>query len=350
MAYTSGAHDRRGFDMFMKLALAGIVLGLTMLLTALALGVGHWMVGLAVFMISCSTFITLEKVSAPPENSPVNFTRWARRRVGSRKPVLVCLGDSLTHGNASATLTPEIAPRVRKALGMPPPGELDIFSDPLWVVNCGQNHITSHTILHERLSSALGCYPDFILLWIGTNDVRAIYNKSWSKQVVRINDLPQAPTLDGFERNLVRILDFIRQSSPNVQVGICTLPPMGEDLKAQSNQVVREANAIIERVTKADGEKTSLIPVFERLEAILEKKRRSWRTPSVHFQGLVTLLIFPIYHLTNMFSWNTLSSIFAFEVMNDGLHLNETGVDEVADLVTEWLMKKNVAKAIAVKS
>jgi lysophospholipase L1-like esterase len=330
----------------MQTSLGVIVLGILVLILY------SWKIGLTVLMAGCISFITMEAISAPPENGPVNFIGWSRRQ-NTRKPVLVCLGDSLTHGNCSASITPEIPPKLCQALGMTPPKYNEIFSDPLWIVNCGQNGMTSRTILHERLSQALGCHPDYILLWIGTNDVRAVYKQSWSKEVVRINDLPLAPTLDGFERNLKGIVDFIRQSSPTVQIGICTLPPMGEDLKSKANAVVRKANDIIERVAGSDGEKTTLIPVFGRLEAILEKKRRSWNTPSVDWFFWISVVMNPLFHVIPFFSWcnwNSLSKPFSHAILNDGLHLNEHGRDEVVDLIVDWLLKKNIAKAIAVKS
>jgi lysophospholipase L1-like esterase len=341
--YRSGSHDRRGYDFFMKSFLGVIVLGLLLLVLY------NWKIGLGVFMFGCCTFITLEAVSAPPANNPDFFSNWVRAQ-GRRRPVLVCLGDSLTHGNCSASITPEIPSKLCQTLGMAPPKYGDVFVDPLWIVNCGQNSITSHTILNERLNKALGCHPDFILLWIGTNDVRAIYKRSWAKEVVRTNHLPQEPTLEQLERNLKNILDFIRQSSPMVQIGICTLPPMGEDLKAPANKVVRAANDIIERVAAAHGERCAVIPVFSRLESILEKTRRSWNTPSVDFFFYISLILNPLFLAIPFLSWNKLSAPFSHKVLSDGLHLNENGRDEVVDLVVTWLMQTNVAKAIAVKS
>jgi lysophospholipase L1-like esterase len=343
MVYRSGAHDRRGVDAIMKTFLVVIPLGLLLMIFY------SWKIGLAVFMYGCGTFITLENISAPPANSPDFFIRWVRNQ-GRRRPILVCLGDSLTHGNVSASITPEIPSKLCQKLGMAPPVYGDAFVDPLWVVNSGQNAITSHTILHERLNKALSCQPDFILLMIGTNDCLAMYNKLWAKGIVGINNLPQNPSMEQLERNLKGILDFIRQSSPMVQIGICTLPPMGEDLKAPANKVIRDANEIIERVAAAEGERSFVIPVFERFESILEKRRRSWNTPSIDLAIYSALIMNPLYLAMPFMNWNRLSAPFSHKLMSDGLHLNENGRDEVVDLVVDWLMKRNVAKAIAVKA
>jgi lysophospholipase L1-like esterase len=50
-----------------------------------------------------------------------------------------------------------------------------------------------------------------------------------------------------------------------------------------------------------------------------------------------------------MFNWNTLSSIVGHTVLTDGIHLNEKAADEIADLIVDWLLTVQVAKAIAVK-
>lgn len=188
------------------------------------------------------------------------------------------------------------------------------------------------------------------MIMIGTNDVRAMYKKSWASHMVTVNDLPVTPTMQVFERNLNGIVNFIRQSSPMVQIGICTLPPLGENLNSRSNQLVREANDIIEQVAAADGDRCTVIPVFARLESHLEKKRRGLSLPVDYF-ALVAIIMNPLFHMAGrIFTWNRLSALVGNTILSDGVHLNETGKDEVVDVVVDWLLKKNVAKAIAVKS
>jgi len=208
----SGLHDRRGFDASIKLSLAMVVLSLLLMVLY------SWKIGPALAMFSGVSFIVLESASAPPANRPDVFLSWARRRQ-NRRPVLVCLGDSLTHGNLGASITPEIPTKLCEKLGMDPPRYGITFADPLWVVNAGQNCITSHTILDERLKKALDCYPDFITILIGTNDVLAMCSKSLEKFVISTNELPEKPSMDILERNLKGIVGHLRQASPLVQIG-----------------------------------------------------------------------------------------------------------------------------------
>lgn len=308
-----------------------------------------WKIGLALGLFSCINFISFEAMTARPDNNPSAFSSWARTR-DHRRPVLLCLGDSLMHGNCSASITPEIPVKLCAALGLPTPDYGVTFSDPVWIVNAGQNSITSHTILHERLNTALNVYPDYILIMIGTNDLRAMYSPRECKVVMRHNELPEAPSMHVLERNITGIIHFIREASPKVEIGLCTLPPMGEDLQSASNKLVREANALIERVAVAAGEKVTLIPVFAELESVLEKQRKRWSMPFDYWL-IAAALLNPMFHLMTMVAtWNLLSKPLGFVVLADGLHLNERGRDVVVDLVVDWLTRRNVAKAIAVKS
>lgn len=338
----SGNHDRRGFDLLMKVSL---------FLTALSVIVGlfySWRVGIATFLLFSGEFIVLQAVSAPPANSPLKFSMFARR-AGRRRPVLLCLGDSLTHGNCSASITPDIPVRLCEKMGMPLPDQSRTFRDPLWVVNAGQNNLTSYAVLNERLSSALGCHPDYIVLWIGTNDVIGIYNKSAGRKIQAMNEQPRELSLEGLERNLKQILSFVHQCSPLIQIGVCTLPPLGENLRSEPNKVVRKANEIIEKVVQDHGNKCTVIPVFQRLETIIEKMPHK-SMPSSLFP-VATLIANAIFHLIPFpLSWNMISMMFGNTVLIDGVHLNERGGDEVVDAITDWLIQTGVAKAIAVKA
>ena len=343
MPARSGRQDRRGFETFIRLQFLVVAAGFGLLLFY------SWKVGLAVLMTGCACFILLETASGPPINNPEIFSIWVRRQPG-RKPVLLCLGDSLTHGVCSADFTPEIPFKLSETLGLPLPKGGKEFTDPVWVINAGQNGITTYTVLYERLNKALSCHPDYVLVMIGTNDMRGVYSSTWGRRTKALNDLPAVPTMESFERNLKGILDFLHKASPLVQIGVCTLPPMGENLKHKANQVIRNANEIIERVVSQAQGKVTLVPIYANMEAVLEKKgKRSMSLPVDYFFP-VSAFLFPIYHFLPIFSWNTLSSWVGNIILLDGLHLNERGRDIVVDAVVEWLVKANVAKAIAVKS
>lgn len=338
---SSGLHDRRGLESWLRTNLVLMVLSVIGLFV-------NWKVALPSFLFFCITFISSEAASAPPANSPDQFEAWVRRR-GARKPVLLCLGDSLTHGTVSSSFTPIIPYKLSSTLGLPPPVQ-NFFMDPLWVVNAGQNCITTHGVLHERLHKALGCFPDFVLIMIGTNDMQCLVNGTLAKAIVNINKLPEVPTMDVYERNLTKIIDYIYNHTPQTQIGVCTLPPMGENLDAKPNRIIREANEVIERVVSKSPGKVTLIPVYSRFESILEKKAKKSGS-KFEFHYLYSSIQVPLFYMIPaLFDWNRLASLCGNTLLVDGLHLCERGCDEVVDLIVEWLLSANVAKAIAVKN
>jgi lysophospholipase L1-like esterase len=341
----SGWHDRRTLEAPLRFFMFAMPVSLLYCFW-------NWRLGLFGFFFAAVYFIAFECMSSPPANRPEVFLSWVRRLGGgaTRRPVLLCLGDSLTHGTMSSSYTPDIPVKLSVQLGLPVPSGQKTFSDPLWVVNAGQNGLTSYVILHERLQKAMGVFPDFVLIFLGTNDVRAMYKSMWSKEMVYAHELPEPPTLQNYEQYMKGIVSFVRQSSPFTHIGIVTLPPMGEDLRSPANDWVRRANEVIARVAASDDERrTTVVPLFDALEAQISKKRRKWALP-VESVMVLLLIMNPLYHLFGgIFTWNRMSAMVGNVVLSDCLHLNDTGRDILVDLIVEWLIKANVAKAIAVK-
>jgi hypothetical protein len=63
-------------------------------------------------------------------------------------PILLCYGDSLTHGNCSASSTIEIPLQLSQKLGLPlSKHPHQTFANPLWVSQCGTEiHQFSYSI------------------------------------------------------------------------------------------------------------------------------------------------------------------------------------------------------------
>ena len=340
---SNGDHDRRGYHFWLQSWLVAIVLSLGILAT------GRWFVGIGLSLLSMTCFLTLERMSAPPENRPSNFIPRARR-VGRRRPTLVMLGDGLTHGTQTSSITPDVPIQLCKVLGMEPPKMGQTFADPVWVVNAGQNGIASEVVLKERLNMALGCYPEYILVWLGMEECKAIYSDSWARSLMKVNKMQVKPSLDTLERNLNGILDFIAKASPSTKVALMTLPPMGEDLRSAANQIVQQANDRIVQVARKQD--VGVVEVYDRLAGILEKTRRrsDWSLGVLH-RPVHYLMNFLLYNVSVLFSRNLLSTLFyGYNISADGIYLNERGGQQVVALVADWLVEQGVAKAIAVKS
>lgn len=337
-------YDRRGFDWMLKLNLVALPLSFVLLF------VGPWQLALSTVLLLCVSFITLESLSRRPDNNPITFLRFCKGADRAR-PVLLCLGDSLTHGTVSSSFTPHIPYKLTQELGLELSNYGETFSDPLWVVNAGQNCITSNVVL-ERLNATLQTYPDFVLVLIGTNDVQCMCGGGFGWHIQQANALDQTPTMDTLQANVRGILKYIHRVSPQTHIGLCTLPPLGEDLRSSSNRMIQEANhrirTIAETCVQQKIDKVTLLDLYGRLETILEKERSLFSLPH-SLRLLAMMIVHPLYHV--FFCSYNLSSrlLFGYKVLCDGLHLNDRGREVVVELIVEWLVAKNVAKAIAVK-
>jgi hypothetical protein len=404
----------------------------------------HRWSGPIVILSLAHALLILNRVSAPPPNNALAWKRYyssyrakqkvlqapktnnndlAGTHIGSAtqlKPVvLTCFGDSLLHGTISAPITTILAEKLQAALASELPDEsqslgMTPFSTTKWwlpgdpsssaplpslaVVNCAQNGITSELLIteDERLHQGMtidGNDAEYVLLWIGTNDVRSLYKPdkgflfdgslypSWEQQVFWFNSLPFfgracRPTPDSpSEPVLAEILNCIGNYDPDEDssampnrkpsmrhVAVLTLPPMGEDdLDSPANKLIVDRNACIQGLVdeiQNDVDRKSLfaslsvIPVHDRLVSFLQQEPQRRSRPKgilpkvpVDWFLPVSCLQCALYHsFPGMFTWKSLSArLFGHAVMSDGLHLHETGSGIVADAIVQWLWDHGIA-------
>jgi len=343
--------DRRGVNIARNIAFLLVFLSFVCLYFNLSL------VALILVVLAVVSGVTWESITRPPVNNPAAFLARARE-MSPPRPVLVCLGDSLTHGRVSDDWTMKIPSRVAEKMKFDPPTKAD-FMDPIWVVNAGQNSITSFVILQERLQAALACYPDYIMVMIGSNDVLAMHSPSVSREKVHTFFLPEEPSMPVLKKNLTAIVDFITKASPKTELALCTLPPMGEDIGDSINKLVKQANEIVHDVvdtynnknptTAGGSSKVTVLEVGERLQSeIMQRNKASKSAMSIAMMVPLALIMIPLRVFLGM-SWKSMTGLSGGSILHDTLHLNEDGGDVIADIVVEWLFLKNVHKAIAVK-
>ena len=315
---------RRGFEPALLLGVVLVLWGLVVLVYARQ----EIARGCIVSAVGAVIWFTADQTSRPPIKGVC-----PNRMLSTTRPLLICLGDSLTHGHCSASVVDRILPSLVRQLGS------DV---KLGIVNAGQNNICSWTIYNKRMMEVLQTDPDYVLVWIGTNDVCSIHKKWWSMQREFMWQLPEPPTLEGLETNVRGIVETLLNHSAHLQVGLCTLPPMGEVLTQPANQVVRKANVVLTRISQSSGDRCTLIPVYDSLErSICSSEIRGWKPSADYFLGIS--IVMGVLHHVGGFSWNALSRLLGNSVMSDSLHLNERGADIVANTVTEWLLAKGIS-------
>lgn len=172
-----------------------------------------------------------------------------------RGVIILCAGDSLTDSEYPRHLQRLLAREGRRAK----------------VLNYGRKGHTSGEylrFLRQQGASMAGEHPDFILLQLGTNDVRV--------------DGDQTPT-DAFGRNLEAIIGLFREFTDRrgerARVLLATIPPLPEEFSPpfgpdSRDRVAEEINPLIRKIAAAER-----LPVVDNYSLFL---RSPEFLPDVH--------------------------------------------------------------------
>ncbi len=254
-----------------------------------------------------------------PRNSPARFLSrgGARRRKGK---LVVCIGDSITHGNASCNYVDMLA----KKLG----GRGFDF------VNAGINSELAYNVL-QRLDEIIECDPDFVTIMIGTNDSNKSLNDANAKKAIKQMRLPQRPTAEWYRSNLFEICKALKEKT-NARVAILSIPTITEDL---DHPAFRHSVPFVDIVRDvAEKEDITYLPLRERMEAFAKEHPSSTRHSfeQRNFLGNISFA----RHFFLKTSWNDIGASNGFNLLTDFVHLNCRGAEMVADLVEGFLTGK----------
>ncbi len=184
-------------------------------------------------------------------------------------------------------------------------------------VNAGVNSNIAQQLL-DRLDPIIACRPGQVVILIGTNDVEMTLASEQS-------------SFADYERCMLKIVTTLQHAGADV--ALCSLPPIGQDLSAEVNVRVREANSALRDVTSAT--RSTYLPVYERLTELLESQGRTTGPPwtGSWAPGLTSL----IQHFLLQRSYDAISADRDWLLSPDGVHMNTTGATIIVDVVEMWL-------------
>ena len=269
--------------------------------------------GLPLVLFAVVYFILRLKVTHhKPDSFPTKVNK-----IKSDKSVLVCLGDSNTHGNVSYDWVKDLQ------------NEMPDFQ----IYNAGLNSDLTFSLL-TRIDDVIECDPDFISILIGTNDVNAYYSKDALRRYVDIKKIGknQIPNHQTFEENLDVIVKKLK-SKTNAKISLMTLPLMGEDIENKVNKIADAYSFYIENV--AIRYELELIPIRK-----LQKDYIVQNPSQTHYhfnQYFMLLNKSVILHYIFGYSWNKISEINKTQLSPDFLHQNEKSGIIIKNEVINWI-------------
>lgn len=197
-------------------------------------------------------------------------------------------------------------------------------------VNAGVNGNVAWELL-QRIDQVIACRPAQVVILIGTNDVQATLSPDAMRSTRETKHLPEDPSLGWYAACMREVV--ARLGAAGATVALCSLPPIGQDLQAPVNVVVREANAAIRQVCEDSG--ATYLPVYEGLTELLTSLSAtagpawtgSWAP------GTASL----VEHFVLGRSYDAIALARGWVLSPDGVHMDSTGAGIIADVVADWL-------------
>ncbi len=280
----------------------------------------YFLIALAALFIFAYVNLRKKVTSHFPATFP---TAAFRQGLDSTKPVIVCFGDSNTHGNVSYDWVADLAKK---------------YTD-YQLVNAGRNSDLTFTLL-RRMEDVIACKPDIINLLIGTNDINATLAESSLKRYRRTNKIGanEHPSIATFEANYRRIIHQLKTET-SAKISVMSLPLMGEDLANQPNAEVMKYNTIIRSISTEFG--LNYLPLFETQQHFLEQHPSKPRFDFSSYFMLLTSSIFQHYYFNK--SWDEITKTHGNQLSPDFLHQNAVSGKMIVQLMTNFI-EENITK------
>ncbi len=252
----------------------------------------------------------------PPRNAPKKFMNMGNP---DAKKVVVCAGDSITHGRVSSNYVDLLEKHMS--------GEGFVF------VNAGVNSELSWNLL-QRYEDIVNCKPDYITVLIGTNDVNGMLSEKVRTRQMKAMKLPQKPDENWFHDNLNSLCAMLKKKT-TAKIGLLSIPPLGEDLESAPVNATARISNIVKDVALSNG--CVYIPLHE---TIIEYIKQQGLNPRVHYRNGSEKPMYIAIVKRFLFgkSFDAISRSNGFAVLTDLLHLNDRGALMIANLIEKFIL------------
>lgn len=282
-----------------------------------------WTAGalLCVVLISAaSLFYIIRDAQRLPVNEPAKFSAIDAQ---PDKKIVVCAGDSITHGAVSINYVDILSRRL-------PAGNYAF-------VNAGINSNLAYN-LKLRLNDIIKCNPDYITILIGTNDANASLSEGTMRRLMKVMNLPQKPDKEWFRSNLVEICEKLKTGT-HARIALISLPPIGEDVNSEAFKRSIKYSMIIKEI--AQSYQLDYLPLNETMTTNIAARGKKPSLLHLH-KGNTTSSLYKalLKHYVLRKSYDEISEENGFLYLTDLLHLNTRGATMVADLVQNFVTQK----------
>lgn len=274
-------------------------------------------IGILIVLIGGIYGYVYYKATKVPAN---NAEAMLKVTVPEDKKIVVCFGDSLTHATVSFDYV--------SFLANDPDLQNFVF------VNEGINSRLVYNLL-QVVDKVIALKPQYVFIWIGTNDLKGSLN---DREYQRYNDLwklPQKPTKEWFAENYKKLVSILKTHT-NAKIVLISLPPLGENIDSIPFKLSIEYSGIISDIAKK--EKLGYIGLNEMLTRDLIREGK--RNIAPYETGLWFMYSAILQHYLLGKDWDTISDGRGLTYMTDNIHLNGRGGKILAAAIKEILTKE----------
>jgi lysophospholipase L1-like esterase len=263
-----------------------------------------------------ATNVYYQSVMKLPPNTP---SKYLKQQFGNDKqrPVLVLLGDSITHGRIGMNYADMVADQLE--------------SRNLEIVNAGINSELAWNAL-QRLNEVIDCDPDIVTVLIGTNDANATMSKDIMRGYIKSMKLPREPSSEWYRSSLTSIVEDLKIKT-KAKIALLSIPTIGEDTNDPAFVRSSDYSLIVKEV--AEETDSTYLPLHEEMIEYLHKTHGSAKYPYEKYKIGIIKGIISRYLFRR--SWDDIARGSGFTLHVDYLHLNTAGARMVADLISDFI-------------
>jgi lysophospholipase L1-like esterase len=270
-----------------------------------------------VIVLSLNLYIYLQ-AQKKPYNNPSRFIGDKH----SKKKIIACIGDSITHGRVSYNYVDLLSQRLTRR--------------GFKLINAGVNGEYAYDVL-QRLDEVIKCDPDFITILIGTNDMRSSMSRIKIQRSMKNMEPAKMPEQDCFRTNLIKICLKLRAYT-NAKIALLSLPPIGEEFNFFAYRQATIYSKVIQEV--ALKERLKYIALHETMTSYLirhNKKPKLFLKNNLLYSQYKGMLLHFIFGR----SFDEISSCNGLILLTDFIHLNSKGAGMIADLIQDFVVNES---------
>jgi len=265
----------------------------------------------------------------------------------SIKSILI-IGDTITAGTNSA----DYVKMLQKNLGR-----------SITITNAGTNGDTTFSIKSRltstnwltssiRLLNPNETPPDIIILQAGTYNVICAQNEQF--RGIQGMSLPpewkngshvEAFSPEGFVESYKELLEICIKRAPKAHIGVLSIPPLGEDLLSELNQVVSHYNTLLKDLSSNfERKKIHYLELGETLSKMLATHYTSGdRQPPKFELGMWSVIwnrdMTTLSKFFSKKSWSQVSKENGLHLLHDHIHFNEIAGGVIVSVIEDFFKK-----------